>query len=134
MQGESVTPGTNRFRAFSLHLFPFFAFLFLFPALVITQPSARGGRGNPTASLYVERCAPCHGTDVTPGRAPTLFDDQWTRGSDDESILRNITNGIPTTEMIPFKELLTEQQIWQLVTYIRMRAGSLSGERGAPWR
>jgi glucose/arabinose dehydrogenase len=85
----------------------------------------RGGRVNPMAVLYGERCAPCHGTDTAPGRAPTLFDDEWTRGADDESIVRNITNGIATTEMLPFKDLLTEQQIWQLVTYIRMQAGTL---------
>jgi aldose sugar dehydrogenase len=94
-----------------------------FPAPV--PPSPGRGRGNPMAMLYAERCAPCHGTDVIPGRAPTLFDDQWTRGNDDESIARNISNGIPTTEMLPFKDLLTEQQIWQLVAYIRTQAGNL---------
>ncbi len=36
-----------------------------------------------------------------------------------------IANGIPQTEMVPQKDLLTEQQIWQLVTYIRLQAGSL---------
>ena len=39
--------------------------------------------------------------------------------------MRNITTGVPTTEMMAFKDLLTDQQIWQLVTYIRMQAGSL---------
>lgn len=83
----------------------------------------RGGRGA-AAMLYNERCAPCHGTESTPGRVPSLFDNQWTRGSDDESIVRNITNGIPQTEMLPFKEILTEQQIWQLVAFIRTQAAN----------
>jgi glucose/arabinose dehydrogenase len=105
------------------------AFLLLCACFVLLLPSSLllsfQRRGNPTAQLYVERCAPCHGTDTTPGRAPTLFDDQWSRGSDDDSIVRNIVNGVPTTEMVAFKDLLTDQQIWQLVTYIRMQAGSL---------
>jgi glucose/arabinose dehydrogenase len=99
------------------------SFFFLLPSSFFL--SAQRGRGNATALLYTERCAPCHGTDSAPGRAPTLFDDQWTRGSDDESLVRNITNGVPTTEMMAFKDLLTDAQIWQLVTYIRMQAGSL---------
>ncbi len=86
-----------------------------------------GGRGNPTATLFTEICAGCHGTTITGGRAPSLFDDQWSRGADDESLARNIENGIPTTEMPPFKGALTEQQIWQLVAYIRTQAATLKG-------
>jgi glucose/arabinose dehydrogenase len=86
-----------------------------------------GGRGNPTETLFTEICAGCHGTDVTGGRAPSLFDDQWVRGADDDSIARNIENGVPGTEMPPFKTALTEPQIWQLVAYIRTRAATLKG-------
>jgi glucose/arabinose dehydrogenase len=89
------------------------------------QPGAGRGRGNPTAALYTERCAGCHGTDSMPGRAPSLFDDKWGRGSDDESIARIIHDGVPNTEMASFKDVLTDQQIWQLVVYLRMQAGNL---------
>jgi aldose sugar dehydrogenase len=93
-----------------------------------TAPPAGGrgrGRGNPTAALYVERCAGCHGTDTAVGRAPTLFDDVWTRVKDDEGMATLIASGVPQTEMIPFKDTLSDSQIWQLVAYIRMQAGSL---------
>ena len=53
------------------------------------------------------------------GRAPNLFDDQWVRAKDDEGIARVIADGVPQTEMIPFKEQLTDQQIWQLVAYLQ---------------
>ena len=85
----------------------------------------RGGRGNPAATLYLERCAGCHGTDTVTGRYPTLFDDVWTRVKTDDDMVRVITDGVPQTEMAPMKDVLTDQQIWQLVTYIRMQAGSL---------
>jgi aldose sugar dehydrogenase len=93
------------------------------------EPAGRqgrgGGRGNPAALLYTERCAGCHGVDVAGGRAPSLFDDVWTRVKTDDEMARIIADGIPQTEMFPMRDILTEQQIWQLVTYIRMAAGSM---------
>jgi glucose/arabinose dehydrogenase len=86
-----------------------------------------GGRGNAAATQFTEICAGCHGMDAAGGRAPSLFDDQWARGSDDESLVRHIENGIPGTEMPPFKGALTETQIWELVAYIRTRGATLKG-------
>ena len=88
-------------------------------------PGTGGGRGNPVATLYTERCAGCHGVDLNGGRAPSLFDEVWARGADDESVVRNIMHGIPNTEMVPFKDQLTEPQIWQLVAYLRTHAATL---------
>ena len=89
-------------------------------------PSGRGGgRGNPAAILYTETCAGCHGTGLEGGRIPTLFDDKWTRATDDESIAGIVADGIPNTEMVAFKSALTEPQIWQLVTYLRMQGANL---------
>ena len=34
-------------------------------------------------------------------------------------------NGIPNTEMMPFKEQLTEPQIWQLVAYLKTQGANL---------
>jgi aldose sugar dehydrogenase len=91
--------------------------------------SARGGgRGNPTAGLYTERCAGCHGAGIEGGRAPSLFDDKWTRASDDEGLRQVIHDGVQNTEMVPFAGALTDQQIWQLVAYIRTQAETLKGK------
>jgi aldose sugar dehydrogenase len=89
------------------------------------QQGRGGGRGNPGAMLYTERCAGCHGVDITGGRAPSLFDDVWTRVKTDDDMARIIAEGVPQTEMFPLKDTLTEQQIWQIVTYIRMAAGTM---------
>jgi len=91
-------------------------------------PAGRGGRGNAAATLYTEVCAGCHGSDLGGGRAPSLFDDQWVHGADDESIAKNIHEGFPAAGMIPFKDVLTDQQIWQLVAYIRTQAADLKGK------
>jgi glucose/arabinose dehydrogenase len=87
-----------------------------------------GGRGNPMATLYTERCAGCHGTDMSGGRAPSLFDDVWVHGADDESIARTIENGVPNTEMMAFKGQLTEPQIWQMVAYLKTQGANLKAK------
>ena len=84
-----------------------------------------GGRGNPTATLFTETCAGCHGTGIQGGRVQSLFDDKWTHATDDESIAGVIANGIPNTEMVAFKPTLNDAQIWQLVTYMKLQAANL---------
>src|SRR4051812_1985544 len=84
-----------------------------------------GGRGNASAALYTERCAGCHGVDQSGGRAPSLFDDTWVHGADDESIAKTISTGVPNTEMVAFKDQLTDEQIWQLVAYLKTQAANL---------
>ena len=46
-------------------------------------------------------------------------------GSDDESIARNIRDGFPDKGMVPFKDTLTDQQIWQMVAYLRTQTANL---------
>ena len=84
-----------------------------------------GGRGNAMATLFASTCAPCHGTDLAGGRAPSLFSERLLASSDDEALAAKIRDGVPKTEMQPFKGTLDEQQIWQLVAYIRTQAANL---------
>ena len=88
----------------------------------------RGGRGNAVATLFAERCAGCHGSGVEGGRAPSLFDETWTRATDDEGVSKIIHDGIQGTEMMSFAASLSDQQIWQLVAYIRTQAATLKGK------
>lgn len=92
------------------------------------QPPASGrggGRGNAAASLFATSCAPCHGTDLAGGRAPTLFSERLLASNDDDSLVAKIRDGVPNTAMVPFKGTLDEQQIWQLVAYVRTHAATL---------
>jgi glucose/arabinose dehydrogenase len=84
-----------------------------------------GGRGNATATLFTATCAPCHGTDLAGGRAPTLFSERLLTANDDDTLAAKIRDGVPNTAMVPFKSTLDEQQIWQLVAYIRTQAANL---------
>ena len=84
-----------------------------------------GGRGNAAATLFASTCAPCHGTDLAGGRAPTLFSERLLASNDDDALVAKIRDGVPNTAMVPFKGTLDDQQIWQLVAYIRTQAASL---------
>ena len=89
-------------------------------------PPARSGRPNPTATLYGVVCAGCHGTAISAGpRAPSLFDDQWAHGGNDDAILTSIRDGFPAAGMPPFKASMTDQEIWQMVAYLRNQAAAL---------
>ena len=77
--------------------------------------------------LYQRNCASCHerngqggpGNDLIPA-APSLLGDAWTHGSSDGEIFTNIRNGVgPDFNMVPFKDKLKDEDIWNLVNYIR---------------
>ena len=98
------------------------------PAAGQQPPEARwggGGRGNAAATLFANTCAPCNGTDLAGGRAPTLFSERLLASNDDEALAAKIRDGVPNTAMVPFKSTLDDQQIWQLVAYIRTQAANL---------
>lgn len=92
------------------------------------RAGGQGGRGNPTATLFTDTCSSCHGTDLAGGRAPSLFDMDFLSKNSDDAIFKMIQMGLPNTEMEPFKDALTEQQIWALIAYIRTQAGNLKGK------
>ena len=76
---------------------------------------------------YTRNCAPCHGTsgeggpgnDLIPA-APDLTDAMWDHGSTDGEIFSNIRNGVaPDFNMTPFKDKLKDDEIWNVVNYVR---------------
>ena len=77
--------------------------------------------------VYRRQCAPCHGlsgeggpgNDLIPA-APNLTDDTWDHGSTDGEIFDNIKNGVaPDFNMVPFKDKLKDDEIWNVVNYLR---------------
>jgi aldose sugar dehydrogenase len=85
-----------------------------------------GGRGNPAAGLFTATCSGCHGTPELTGRAPWLFDQKWLDGTDDEKIANTVRHGVPEKGMVGFTpEQLSDQQIFQLINYIRTATANL---------
>lgn len=84
-----------------------------------------GGPGAVAAALFAEKCAGCHGTDVSGGRAASLFDQKLLARLDDDRLARIIRAGLPAAAMPAFADL-TEEQVGQLIHHIRAETGNLA--------
>src|SRR2546427_7920017 len=83
------------------------------------------------ATLYGKYCKFCHGADAKGNgpmapkdtHPPNLIDAEWLYGGSDGEIFSVIRDGAgppgPKQLMKPFKSKMTEQEIWQVVTYLR---------------
>ncbi|MDO8544183.1 MAG: PQQ-dependent sugar dehydrogenase [Opitutaceae bacterium] len=105
-----------------------------FPALVILAAALApagllfGQNPRPTGKAneaYAQQCANCHGKKLEGGqtpagnKVPSLLDDEWLHGGDDESIARSIRNGYPEKEMPVWSATMPEKEIRAMVIYIR---------------
>ena len=81
------------------------------------ETTSREGR-----ALFRGLCSGCHGGMGRGGKGPDLTDDRWLHGNKDEDIARVIKNGVPQTTMKKLGESLTDQQLSQLIDYIRSLA------------
>jgi glucose/arabinose dehydrogenase len=95
------------------------------------QSPSTGNR--PVGAVYTELCANCHGPSMAGGLAPSLLDDVWAHGGDDESLAKSIREGSPTAGMPSFKGPLSDREVRALVIYIReVRAKASTTAPGAP--
>jgi PQQ-dependent dehydrogenase (methanol/ethanol family) len=100
-------------------------------ALVVAQQSdtTRNPLGsNPSAvaagrAVFDQTCQACHGPGATGDRGPALNTGAFSRGSEDGDLFHTIREGLPGTQMPPFRGL-TDQQVWQVVSYLRSLSGT----------
>jgi cytochrome c oxidase cbb3-type subunit 3 len=76
-------------------------------------------------------CSGCHGQGGG-GMGPALMDDKWSYGSEPANIYATIVQGRPNG-MPAFGGHLTNEQVWQLVAYVRSMSGQVR-EDAAPSR
>lgn len=88
----------------------------LIPALAHAQ--SRIGTGE-MMDLYKQYCATCHGQNMEGGQGSSLIDGVWKYGGSDADIAKIIRNGVPEMGMIPWKDVLDEEQIRGLIILIR---------------
>jgi cytochrome c oxidase cbb3-type subunit III len=84
------------------------------------------------AVLFRQECMSCHGVAARGGmRGPDLTTGSWNHGGTDSDLFETISHGIPGTAMPANK--LTEDEIWQVVTYLRtlqQPPTAATGDRG----
>ena len=69
------------------------------------------------AKTFRSHCATCHGIRGEGGVGPTLAAGRFFHGSSDSALLRNISDGIPGTEMGGL--FYSPDRVWQVIAYIR---------------
>ena len=78
------------------------------------------------AKLFADNCAGCHGDAGTGGgSAPTLNSKQFLGSTSDQQIHALVSGGVSGTDMaawgLDYGGTLTDEQVQQLVTYLRTR-------------
>jgi cytochrome c oxidase cbb3-type subunit 3 len=66
-------------------------------------------------------CSGCHANGGG-GMGPALMDTEWTYGSQPDQVFASIAEGRPNG-MPSWKSRLSDQQIWELVAYVRSLSG-----------
>ena len=69
--------------------------------------------------IYTSLCAQCHGETGEGGIGPSLRDEAFNQTNSDREIFEAISHGHPVTSMIAWGEILTSDQITQVVHHIR---------------
>jgi glucose/arabinose dehydrogenase len=81
-------------------------------------------QGRKVTTLYTEKCAACHGPDMSGGSAPSLINGTFKFGSDDVNLARSIRDGHADAGMPAFREALNDAEIRGLVVYIHEKAAA----------
>lgn len=87
---------------------------------VLPRSSFAQDASNPGRQLYDRYCASCHGQNLAgSGTGVNLVDGEWKHGDTRSEIAESIKEGLPQMGMPSFGEQLSDQQVDQLVDFIR---------------
>jgi len=118
-------------RYYAAGLVFMFVLVVAFPLYRLREPDLRSEAKTEQATeyqrigdaLFNQSCASCHGTNATGGSAPTLNSQQFLSATTDSQAALIVTGGVPGSSMsawsIDFGGPLTDEQIRQIVTYLR---------------
>lgn len=90
--------------------------LLLFASLALAQ---RPTTNRPAEELYKQNCVMCHMPDGNAAIPQMNFaDGKWLHGHTPAQLAKVITNGVPGTAMMPFKERFSDQEILGLAKFV----------------
>ena len=96
------------------------------------KPPAQGSPAKTSNEIFrqkfVDHCSSCHGLDLAGGRAPSLFDQTLLESRTDEALHHTIDAGRPAAGMPAFNGVLSDDEIWKLILFLRTSAGAMKGK------
>lgn len=75
------------------------------------------------SQIFMTRCLSCHGPEGQGLVGPNLTDNYWIHGGKMTDIVQTITKGVPEKGMIPWGGQLTQDEIYQVATYVKSLKG-----------
>jgi cytochrome c553 len=78
--------------------------------------------------IYADVCAQCHGPNGEGGIGPSLSNSEFQKENSDQAIFDIINKGHEATAMIAWGEILSPEQIEQLVSFIRQLRAEIPPE------
>jgi len=89
--------------------------------------------GSAGEEIYTDLCAQCHGVSGEGGIGPSLSDPGFQNANSDQEIFDTISLGHAATAMIGWGEILSTEQIQQVVEFIRtLESAPISGPTPTP--
>ena len=83
-------------------------------------------------ALYIGKCAACHGISGGGMIGPNLTDDYWIHGGDLGAIKRIIVEGVVEKGMVPWQNLMSPEEINQVVAFVWSLHGTTPDNPKAP--
>lgn len=85
------------------------------------------------AKVYTGKCAACHGAKGEGLVGPNMTDAYWIHGKGTEAdIYKVIVEGVPEKGMIPWKPLMSDEEIRAVTVYIKTLQGTNPANPKAP--
>ncbi len=100
------------------------------PPVNLPTEVASGRAALSGSQVFANVCARCHGAHGEGGFGPAFNTPDFQNRYDDQTLLNTITNGHEATPMIAWGEVLSPDQLQQLVQYIRTLKPSAGGPEG----
>ncbi|MFQ5536883.1 MAG: cbb3-type cytochrome c oxidase N-terminal domain-containing protein [Gemmatimonadota bacterium] len=78
-------------------------------------------------AIFMQNCVACHGADLSGGIGPSFLDEEWLHGGQASDILRTITEGVPAKGMVPWRGILSPEQINQVAAFVIAKHSEATG-------
>jgi cytochrome c oxidase cbb3-type subunit 3 len=82
--------------------------------------------------IFIKNCVSCHAQGGAGAIGPNLTDDYWIHGGSPSNIAKIIYQGVPEKGMIAWKNIISNEQIIKLVSYIKSLRGTNPPNAKAP--
>jgi cytochrome c oxidase cbb3-type subunit 3 len=91
-------------------------------AFTVTAEAVAAGEG-----VFSRNCVACHGPTLEGGIGPSFVDEEWIHGGQASDILRIIVEGVPAKGMVPWRGILSPEQINQVAAFVISKHSEATG-------